>query len=100
MSATKFLTYCGLTNLGGSKKRECKCKGPQDCEMRSHPGFEQYREEAIGRFSRAVQHATYDDRVEMFKRTGFERPTMEESLRGIRKGLDRYHAEKATEKKP
>lgn len=50
----KFLVYCGLTCMGGSEKRECACEHPNDCEMRTHPEFEEYHRQAGVRLFRAA----------------------------------------------
>jgi len=44
--AQLFNEYCGLTCLGGSEKKQCKCAGPQTCELRNDPRFKRWRHKA------------------------------------------------------
>lgn len=54
----RWLTYCGLTCLGGSDKRECMCSMPVECEMRKHPNFTHQRNEAKLRMRRHLALVT------------------------------------------
>lgn len=54
MSVSKFATYCGMTCLGGSERRECRCKGPSACEMQDHPNFEEEKRKALHRLARVA----------------------------------------------
>ncbi len=53
-SQAKWLTYCGMTCLGGSEQRECSCEGPLKCELRDHPDFLQNRRKATKRMRRGL----------------------------------------------
>lgn len=51
----KYASYCALTCLGGSEKKQCLCNAPVDCEMQHEPTFGLAREEAKARMFHYVQ---------------------------------------------
>lgn len=51
-TAQRFTLYCGLTCLGGSANRQCKCESVNACELRRHPLFSEYRFKAQDRLIR------------------------------------------------
>lgn len=56
-----FGAYCGLTCLGGSEARECRCDGPNDCEMRTDPRFSHWRFKAEERMRRYLMNGIGGD---------------------------------------
>lgn len=50
----RFLTYCGLTCMGGSEAKQCPCEHPHDCEMRDHSQFDEYQIKARQRMFRVA----------------------------------------------
>jgi hypothetical protein len=54
---TKFLTWCGLTCMGGSERKGCPCTHPKDCQMRGHPDFQVRPTSGSGGAPRNEQHA-------------------------------------------
>ena len=61
--AAKFLTWCGLTCLGGSEKKECSCECPDHCSMRGHPDFATQRRIAGERLARCAANEAEARRV-------------------------------------
>lgn len=47
----RFLTYCAMTCVGGSERKECPCSYPGQCELQQHPQFAQARVDAIRRMA-------------------------------------------------
>ncbi len=56
----RFLTYCGLTCLGGSERKECPCTGPSQCEMRKEPGSVDARRGAKDRTVRFIRNTAIE----------------------------------------
>ena len=52
----KWLTYCGLTCLGGSERKECPCDGPETCELLRDPEFQDARNQANNRMLRHLRN--------------------------------------------
>jgi hypothetical protein len=52
----KWLTYCGLTCMGGSERKECPCSGPRTCELRNHPEFDEARARANNQMLRHLRN--------------------------------------------
>lgn len=88
----KFLVYCGLTCFGGSEKRECKCAGPGDCELRGTFDFAEARDAAIDRRNNIVWNAGYTVLLKQNQDT-FAQPTIAEIVKRIRASLERAKRE-------